>query len=113
MDINNMKNVVVLKDLPSNIVEEAIILLKQNQKIKKHEYADIKNNSKEKEKNDSKDYIIKEAQMLIADYISRIEQKEKISTADIVKLKNKCKILKISNIFFAVSLLISLVIYFI
>ena len=41
--------------------------------------------------------------MLIADYISRIEQKEKISTADIVKLKNKCKILKISNIFFAVS----------
>ena len=35
MDINNMKNVVVLKDLPSNIVDEAIILLKQNQKNKK------------------------------------------------------------------------------
>lgn len=113
MDINNMKNVVVLKDLPSNIVDEAIILLKQNQKIKKHEYADIKNNNKEKIKHDSKDYIVKEAQMLISDYISRIEQKGKTSTADVVKLKNKCRVLKISNIFFAVSLLISIIIYFI
>ena len=113
MDINNMKNVVVLKDLPSNIVDEATILLKQNQKIKKHEYADIKNNNKEKSKHDSKDYIVKEAQMLISDYISKIEQKGKTSTADIVKLKNKCRVLKISNIFFAVSLLISFIIYFI
>ena len=29
-----MRNIVVLKDLPSNLVEEAIIVLKQNQKIK-------------------------------------------------------------------------------
>ena len=34
MDISNMKNVVVLKNLNSNLVEEAIVVLKKNQKIK-------------------------------------------------------------------------------
>ena len=33
--MEDMRNIVVLKDLPSNLVEEAIIVLKQNQKIKK------------------------------------------------------------------------------
>ena len=31
---------VILKNLPSNIVEEAIVVLKENQKIKKKEYID-------------------------------------------------------------------------
>ena len=31
MDISNMKNMVVLKNLPSNIVDEAIVILKNNQ----------------------------------------------------------------------------------
>ena len=35
--MEDMRNIVVLKDLPSNLVEEAIIVLKQNQKIKKIE----------------------------------------------------------------------------
>ena len=33
MDTSSLKNIVVLKDLPSNIVEEAIVVLKENQKI--------------------------------------------------------------------------------
>lgn len=33
--MEDMRNIVVLKDLPSNLVEEAIIVLKQNQKNKK------------------------------------------------------------------------------
>ena len=36
--MENMRNIVMLKDLPSNLVEEAIVVLKQNQKIKKPEY---------------------------------------------------------------------------
>ena len=85
----------------------------KREKLEEKAKHSIKNNNKEKIKHDSKDYIVKEAQMLISDYISKIEQKGKTSTADIVKLKNKCRVLKISNIFFAVSLLISLIIYFI
>ena len=42
MDINRMRNIVILKDLPSNIVDEAFIVLKKNQKIKRFEYADNK-----------------------------------------------------------------------
>ena len=34
MDTSNMKNIVVLKNLPSNIVEEAIVILKSNAKVK-------------------------------------------------------------------------------
>ena len=30
--MENMKNIVVLKNIPSNLVEEAIVVLKQNQK---------------------------------------------------------------------------------
>ena len=33
MDTSSLKNIVVLKDLPSNIVEEAIVVSKSNKKI--------------------------------------------------------------------------------
>ena len=39
MNTGNLKNIVVLKDLPSNLVEEAIVVLKENQKIQKLEPA--------------------------------------------------------------------------
>ena len=38
MDIGQMKNMVVLKNLPSNIVEEAIVVLKPNKKVKNVQY---------------------------------------------------------------------------
>lgn len=34
MEENNMKNIVVLKDLPSNLVDEAIVIFKQNVNVK-------------------------------------------------------------------------------
>ena len=34
MNSKIMKNIVVLKDLPSNIIDEAIVILKDNSKIK-------------------------------------------------------------------------------
>ena len=57
-----MRNIVVLKDLPSNIVEEAIIVLKENQKLKKVELVDAENNKSREpinskiNKKDLKDY---------------------------------------------------------
>ena len=41
MEENNLKNIVVLKNLPSNIVEEAIVVLKGN-KIKLPEHIESK-----------------------------------------------------------------------
>ena len=37
METSNMKNMVVLKNLPSNLVEEAIVILKSSKKVKKLE----------------------------------------------------------------------------
>ena len=34
METSNLKNTVILKSIPSNIIEEAIIVLKKNIKIK-------------------------------------------------------------------------------
>ncbi len=116
MNTGDLKNIVVLKDLPSNLVEEAIVVLKENQKIPKLEPA-----SKDKKENNSdiqklknpKEYIIKEAQMLIADYISKIENKNKKENQSIQKLNKKCKRLKSLNQALLVSLAISILINFI
>ena len=78
MSQGNLKNMVVLKNLPSNIVEEAIVILKSNKKVKqveKIEKTRLKENLQEKNK--EKDYIIKEAEMLVSNYISTLEQKKK------------------------------------
>ena len=100
MDTSNLKNIVVLKDLPSNLVEEAIVVLKQNKKNEKLEFVDS-----EKKKNqtgdlgkksnikteNSKDYIIKEAQLLIAEYILKTEKKNQKESQSIQNLKKKYK----------------------
>ncbi len=100
MNTGSMKNIVILKDLPSNLVEEAIVFLKENQKLKKPELIDSdlkqkngKTASKEKQQN-SKDYIINEAQMLISDYISRLENKSRKEDVSYKKLKKKYELLK-------------------
>ena len=72
MEENNLKNIVVLKNLPSNIVEEAIVVLKGN-KIKLPEKVEKKQDASAKTK--TKDYILKEAEMIVSNYISNIENK--------------------------------------
>ena len=84
MEENKMKNIVILKNLPSNIVEEAIVVLKENKKkLLFSEISDKKQctNNKSMEK----EYILKEAEMVISDYISNIENKK-----DGNNIKNKC-----------------------
>ncbi len=124
MNTSSMKNIVVLKDLPSNIVEEAIIFLKENQKLKRPELVDIdlkkikensKNNTETNKKIDgknSKDYIVNEAQMLIAEYISKLENKDKKENISYKKLKKKYNFLKKVSSFLAIALIISTALIF-
>lgn len=92
MDTSNMKNIVVLKNLNSNIVEEAIVVLKKNIKIKTPE--GIKNNSLPKEdKIKNNDYIVKEAEMHIAEYVSKLNNSVKKGYVD-KKLEKKYNRLK-------------------
>ena len=92
MDNSKMKHIVVLKNLPSNIIEEAIVFIKPNQKVKKMSMVEekkvkkidqekkqkvlAKQKGEEKEKQ-TKDYVIKEAEMVIANYISNMERERK------------------------------------
>lgn len=94
MDISNMKNMVVLKNLPSNIVDEAIVILKNNQKIKKVEFAESKySNSKmhNKDRENSNDYIVNEAEMLISNYITNLEKTKETTNKEIRKKYVKMK----------------------
>lgn len=78
MDITNMKNMVVLRNLPSNIVDEAFVVLKSSKKVKRLEKIENNKNSKiESEVPKGKDYVLKEAEMLVSDYISKIEDNDK------------------------------------
>ena len=111
MQVNNVKNIVVLKSLPSNIVEEAIIILKSNKYAKKFQMIEKNNNKEldEKESN-SKEYIIKEAEALLSSYISKIENNkflEKPNKALKEKYKRLIQYSIIMTIFFAISFIIN------
>ena len=120
MDTSNLKNIVVLKDLPSNLVEEAIVVLKENPKMQKVQLIDVEEKQKHIQpisegkdtQEKSKDYIIKEAQMLIAEYISKIENKNKRENQSIQKLKKKCKKLRTINSILIGCLAISIILCF-
>ena len=111
MNKNNVKNIVVLKNLPSNIVEEAIVILKSNKYAKKLQMIE-KNNNKELEQKEGngKEYIVKEAEALLSTYISKIENNKSIERPTRA-LKEKYKRLNkysiIVTIFFAISFIIN------
>lgn len=109
---DKMKNIVVLKDLPSNIVEEAIVILKGDKRkiecIKKR----IKNNSSKQELktiDKPKDYIVKEAEMVISNYISNIESQKIVkSKKDNKRLEKRYKRMQIATIIMFIALVINI-----
>ena len=78
MEDIDLKNMVILKDLPSNIVKEAYVVFKSNKMIKKFQKI---NKNKEKKQIDREceegQYAIKEAEMLVSEYIEKVEKSEK------------------------------------
>ena len=78
MEDIDLKNMIILKDLPSNIVKEAYVVFKSNKIIKKFQKIN-KNNEKKQvnRENEDNQYAIKEAEMLVSEYIEKIEKSEK------------------------------------
>lgn len=111
MESSDMKNMVVLRNLPSNMVEEAIIIFKETQKVKQKELIDKFQKIKTVEsKSKSKEYILKEAEALVADYIQKIENKKLENNINIINKYNK---LKKYSIILTIILFISMIINFI
>ncbi len=113
MESSDMKNMVVLKNLPSNMVEEAIIIFKENQKVREKEFIEKGNKINSAEiQSRSKDYILKEAEMLVTDYINKIEnnKKTKKEDKDIMLKYKRIKGYSLSvTILFIISLIINLI----
>ena len=113
MESSDMKNMVVLRNLPSNMVEEAIIIFKENQRVKETEFIEKgkKMNAMEIQTK-SKDCILKEAEMLVSDYINKIENKKKNEKNDksiVIKYKRLKYYSMISTILFVISLIINFI----
>lgn len=106
MDTSNLKNMLVLKNFPSNIIEEAIVILKQGSKIKdiqKIQNKEInKQSTNSKKDGKEKEYIIKEAEMLINQYLAKIENQKKEKKQN-QKFENKY--IKLKKFTIAVSIL--------
>ncbi len=104
MEMNNVKNVIILKNLPSNILDEAIVVVKNKKK------ADIdcfKNNAVqgymkdddfkkiEAIEKDKREYVVKEAEMVIKNYLDRLEDGQRVIAKN--KLQKKYKRMKYIN----------------
>ena len=106
MQNKRLKNTIVLKGMASNVVEEAIVILKPNVKLRQKEYVD-KNNYKESS-NLTNNYIVKEAENVILNYIAKIENKK--NTNNNYKKIRKYKFLQISNIVLTIITVITILI---
>ena len=97
MKISQMKNIIVLKDLPSNLVDEAIVILKSGSKVKSKEMAE-KNYKSSFEENEDTGYevAIKEAEYIVGDYMKSLEKPEE-STSSIRKIRIQYKKMQICS----------------
>ena len=114
MEESKMKNMIVLRDLPSNIVDEAFVILKPNKKIR---YEDYEKNKKIEDKQvvtkyGARDYMVREAEMIISDYLSSIENEKKLKSSNTKQLEKKYKRLKGFTYMLGITLLINVIAVF-
>lgn len=108
MNESKMKNMVVLKNLPSNIVEEAYVILKPNKNFKQ-------NIEKQESQNTriSSDYVVKEAEMVVSNFLSKIEEKKTFKNLEVEKMKRKYKKLKNTSAILTGILILNIIVNFI
>lgn len=96
------KNIIRIKEFPSNTIDEAILILKDNKKAKKYECTSKFKNTNYKKMN-NEEMVIKEAEFIISNYIDKNELDKSR------KKQKKLKRLKISNFILGAALLISII----
>lgn len=131
MSRENTKNVIILKNLPSNLISEAILVVKDKKQVTNYMrdaelneqrdvsncktrsngiiYGDMKTEALKKIENVKKEdrkYVIKEAEIVVSNYIKRIE--DNLSDRKIDRLKKSYKKTKKLNVFLAMTTIISI-----
>lgn len=108
MNESKMKNMVILKNLPSNIVEEAYVILKPNKNFR---------TSGTKQEGSSEritaDYVVKEAEIVVNNYLEKIEEKKHIKSIEIEKIKRKYSKMKKASLILAGILILNIIVNFI
>lgn len=107
MQLSKMKNIIVLKGMASNVVDEAIVVLKPNIQIKQSEYYNGKN---KKVDNNKKLILMKEAENTIDMYVHKLEKNSKKIKDNHFKMKYR--FLQISNCILILIILIASLISF-
>ena len=102
MQVNKTNNIVFLKNVESNLIEEAVVILKNG--------VTLNNNLKEKtnKKEEKNINILKEAELIVNQKIK--ENDIKFEKYKMNKLKKKIKILKFIN---SILILLGTIIFFI
>lgn len=108
MNDSKMKNMVVLKNLPSNIVEEAYVVLKPNKNLK----INLQKQENTGERLTS-EYVVKEAEMVISNYLSKIEEKKVIRNLEVEEIKKKYNNMKKTSMILMGMLVLNIMINFI
>lgn len=112
MRTSTMKNIVVLNNLPSNIIDEAIVILKDNHKIKSLELSKSKGIGNTEENPEKDEYIVNEAEMLISTYINNLEKpKDNIKLVELRKKYEKLRKISIALLGTIVLLLIFKIVF--
>lgn len=107
--MSDMKNMIVLKNLPSNLVEEAIVILKENNKIHKYQTISPNEQNLEEEEKEQTGYIVKDAEMVIKSYLDRIENNSPKKERTIKKLEKRYKNSIRLNLFLLLTTIVGIV----
>ena len=93
MEESKFKNTIVLKNIESNMIDEAIIVLKETNKAWKLEKVDKGKVYEENKKPIKKDYVVREAELIVSEYVKNIEKtsKEKDDKNKEIKYKRVLK----------------------
>lgn len=106
MEKCKMKNVVLLRNLPSNLIEEAFVVVRSKRDAKDLEFIDCKKNGFDDKYKDD-EYILREAESVLSSYVEAVEKKEEKKIDS--KEKKRYNILKVYGILVTIALLVSVI----
>ena len=109
MEKCKMKNVVVLRNLPSNLIEEAFVVVKSKKVAKSLERIDARN-EKIDGKNKDDGYIVREAESVLSSYISLVEKKDEKKVD--FGLKKRYNVVKIYGALVTVALVVVAILWY-
>ncbi len=89
MNTEIMKNMIIIKNLPSNMIEEAWVMLKPNLKVKDINKVELQLNANKESEKKENNYVVKEAELLLAECISKIEKGDNIRKNSVIEKKYK------------------------